>query len=571
VRAIGVANEINPNPFTPPKKKISVFWWIGAVLALLMALFFVQLFGPSPRIVVSKSTTYVTEPLLSSGLPDYEAYFRQKLREGVTAENNAAVLLSQALWSPEFKDDEYELVVTELGLDGMPSSETAMQSMYNTPVRERVLAWLKPQYAGPDGSGVTPDPEAVIDATLSHPWTAQQVPPMAERVATNAKPLDLMVEASRRPRYYWPSPLLLDDKQDMLATSALPVLGTMRDGARGLEVRAMNNIGENRLPEAWQDILTIYRLSGLMTQNGTLVDQLVAIAIRGMGDRAAMNLLNSPNMTKELARQIRSDLAALPAVSTTADSMNNIERLISLDEVVHIKTNGLNQVTTGDNSTSPVEIASIDWNIVLEKVNATFDDMVAAMQQSEAEKRAAALKDFELELNAEQDQAHRPGTWAAALFSRTARSDLTGKIVVGMLLPAMQAANQAEERTRATFAMTQLAAALAEYRAVHGKYPAKLDDITPDILAEVPTDVYHSKPYIYRRIDDGYLLYTVGGNGKDDGGSNERTRVFEGQEVDEMDIPATEAEGPPIPSGADDFSIRMPMPKFKLPKAAAGE
>jgi type II secretory pathway pseudopilin PulG len=558
-------------PILPAKKKISVFWWIGAVALLLLVLFFVQLFGPSPKIVVSKQTTYVTEPLLPSGLPNYEEFLRQKLREGVTFENNAAVLLAPALWTKDIKDEQAELIVAELGLKEMPSSQSAMQSMYGEAMNKRVLAWLKPQFTKSDGSGVTPEPEAVIDEARAHPWTSQQLPPIAEWVEANQKPLDMIVEASRRPRYYWPGAELLDDKQDMLVTSVLPNISTMRNGARGLELRALRSIDEGHLPEAWQDILALYRLSDLMTHYSTLVEQLVAMAIRSIANHAAQELLSSPGMTKDLAHQIRDDLAALRPVATTADSINRVERLMTLDAVVQIKTKGFNTISglTGEDTASPVDLASIDWNTVLEKINATYDDLFAAMQQPDSEQRARALKDFEQQLNAEQAEARSPGTWAAALISRSARSALVGKIVVGMLLPAMQAANTAEERTRATFALTTLAAALAEYRAEHGKYPVKLDDLTPSILATVPSDLYHAKPYIYRRIDDGYLLYTAGSNGNDDGGSNEILRVSEGREVDEMDLSEGDAEGPPIPKDADDFAIRMPMPQFKLPKPVA--
>jgi hypothetical protein len=50
-------------PFIPPRKKHSILWWIGGILVLLTMLFVVQLFGPSPPIVVSPQTTRITEPL----------------------------------------------------------------------------------------------------------------------------------------------------------------------------------------------------------------------------------------------------------------------------------------------------------------------------------------------------------------------------------------------------------------------------------------------------------------------------------------------------------------------------
>ena len=78
-------------------RKPRILWWIVAVILLLLALFAYQLLGPNPPIVVSKQTTYITAPLRPDGLPDYVQYLRDQLREGVTPENNAAVLMWQVM------------------------------------------------------------------------------------------------------------------------------------------------------------------------------------------------------------------------------------------------------------------------------------------------------------------------------------------------------------------------------------------------------------------------------------------------------------------------------------------
>src|SRR5262249_52975358 len=52
-----------------------------------------------------------------------------------------------------------------------------------------------------------------------------------------------------------------------------------------------------------------------------------------------------------------------------------------------------------------------------------------------------------------------------------------------------------------------------------GKYPARLDDLAPAYLKEVPLDFMDGKPLRYRTKEDGtFLLYSVGEDGKDDGG-----------------------------------------------------
>jgi hypothetical protein len=50
--------------------------------------------------------------------------------------------------------------------------------------------------------------------------------------------------------------------------------------------------------------------------------------------------------------------------------------------------------------------------------------------------------------------------------------------------------------------------------------PASLDELVPEFLQAVPTDFMAGRPLRYRRNADGtFLLYSVGENGKDDGGN----------------------------------------------------
>src|SRR5262245_10578327 len=111
----------NDDDFIPPRKKPSIFWWIGGAFVVLVLLFLFQLVGPSPRIAVSRQTTYATEPLGPDGLPNYEKYLLDLYRNGVTPDNNAAALIWPALWPGELDPSQYEPIAAELGLGGIPS------------------------------------------------------------------------------------------------------------------------------------------------------------------------------------------------------------------------------------------------------------------------------------------------------------------------------------------------------------------------------------------------------------------------------------------------------------------
>jgi hypothetical protein len=56
------------------------------------------------------------------------------------------------------------------------------------------------------------------------------------------------------------------------------------------------------------------------------------------------------------------------------------------------------------------------------------------------------------------------------------------------------------------------------YKSRTGKYPENLDELVPGILKEVPIDPFTGKPLVYRREGEGFIVYSLGSNEKDDGG-----------------------------------------------------
>lgn len=64
------------------------------------------------------------------------------------------------------------------------------------------------------------------------------------------------------------------------------------------------------------------------------------------------------------------------------------------------------------------------------------------------------------------------------------------------------------------------AIALKRFELRHGKWPGTLTELVPKFLPSVPIDPFDGKPLRYRPNPDGtYLLYSVGEDGKDDGGN----------------------------------------------------
>jgi hypothetical protein len=67
--------------------------------------------------------------------------------------------------------------------------------------------------------------------------------------------------------------------------------------------------------------------------------------------------------------------------------------------------------------------------------------------------------------------------------------------------------------------MAIVACALELYYLAQGDYPESLAELAPEYLKTIPPDVVNGQPLHYRRTQDGrYMLYSVGWDGKDDGG-----------------------------------------------------
>ncbi|MCS7187150.1 MAG: hypothetical protein RMK89_09390 [Armatimonadota bacterium] len=61
--------------------------------------------------------------------------------------------------------------------------------------------------------------------------------------------------------------------------------------------------------------------------------------------------------------------------------------------------------------------------------------------------------------------------------------------------------------------------ALRLYHHENGRYPESLRELVPKYLPSVPVDPFSNKPIQHRRTQKGFFVWSIGWDGKDDGGS----------------------------------------------------
>jgi hypothetical protein len=119
-----------------------------------------------------------------------------------------------------------------------------------------------------------------------------------------------------------------------------------------------------------------------------------------------------------------------------------------------------------------------------------------------------------------QNLAERPyyetaKDWEA--FDLSLRTHIPG-VFAKRIIPGADRCAIAAAKADAAHQLSRLAIAMTGYRVKYGRYPAKLDDLVPEFLANIPGDPFDGQPLRMKRADKEVLLYSVGRDLKDDGG-----------------------------------------------------
>jgi hypothetical protein len=92
-------------------------------------------------------------------------------------------------------------------------------------------------------------------------------------------------------------------------------------------------------------------------------------------------------------------------------------------------------------------------------------------------------------------------------------------IISAMILPAISRNFAREADTIARLRAAQTALAIERFRREHGQtLPVSLEELVPVYCKSAPTDPYDGHPLRFKTLDSGYVIYSIGNDGRDDGG-----------------------------------------------------
>ena len=537
-----------------------------AVAAPAIGLLTYGLYGPESPIVVSPETTLLTEPLAADGLPDYARHSLALAGRGTPPAANAAVPLLEAFWPMDLDEDDLAAVCSALDIERPGQPLVGFEGdnfFFDDEIRAGIESVLEAAGTGPLQAESVSD---VIDTAAVYPWRSADLPSLAAWLTRNNDGLELVVAASTRPRLFLPAPALVAGERGRLLFDTPPPLQPIRSGSRGLILRSMQRLGDGRFADAWSDILAVHRLARLAPKAdaGSLIGHLMATALSATACPATLRLLDAPGLPADFRAAVCRDLESLPPLPEPRHGIVT-ERLGMLDFMIHVcqmpreeRAEVLSVLECKDPAVERTFATSLDCNAVLATTVADYARLDAALAHPSWAERQQALDRLGREVTAAvapPTGGFREGLHAfAMLSSRRGRSERIPRVFSSNWVPAVRAGDAAITRGQAGFELTRIAAALAAWRAgdAAGGYPERLDQLVPRYVDRLPLDPFTDQPFRYERRADGYLLVSVGQDGRDDGGTDLVQPIVGGEWVSDWT--------PPEQATGTDIVVRLPMP-----------
>lgn len=460
-------------------------------------------------IPIALDTTFFLGPIDADGYVDFAAALDAHVRGRTTPADNALVGLWQGYGnfdSTSLPSPEYFAALGIAPHDsdlGAPIPEFEFVKAYDFAMHDELWRGFS-------------DAEQRI-------WTAREFPVVFDWLQRNEVSLDRIVSASRKPRFYRPIIRRAGDDEFILALMAHE-MSTFRAVSRDLSKRIHYRLGARRFADAWQDLLALRRLARLIASSPVLLDVLVAYSLDADAHRGTSTFIEAADFSPAELRQCLRDLKELPPLSSQADAIDFGERAYMLDT---LQQTSLGNYAALDALEGPLtdadrrHIARNDFVQVMRAANRHFDRIAAALRLPEPAARMAELRRVDVDCKRLGEKfAKRPAADGRRI-DRLRDGELSDYLLSDsdILTPLFYRSHDEREQQ---FALAKLGIALAAFRGEHGRLPQSLDELRPAYFTTLPGDNFSGGAVRYRPNDDGFLLYSVGLNARDDRGENNR-------------------------------------------------
>ena len=377
---------------------------------------------------------------------------------------------------------------------------------------------------------------------------------LIEKWITNNEEIYNIVIAGTKKPYYWSNYGEGEDIEDMMGI-LMPHLAGFRKLFFALRCRALLRVEQGKYKDAFDDLLACYRFGQHLRGDKTLVEQLVGIAIEAKAVKTIWDILSQYQIDSSTLAKLQQDFEQMIAGEDFVVSLK-AEKLLAYDVIQRTFTGGLGgghiipkrvwqlypeveiigSASARDFRPSPGKTQKLDWfskfilNIRYEIceiggfIYETFRLCKKAgyilflhPDKQQTLQATDGLYDYWEKLKGKTPAQIRA---EAIDVEKETMGIVKGNILLEESAPAVSRVSAHGYATKGSVEAVLTIVAILRYKMEQGSYPDSLEELkTAGYLKELPTDPYNDKPLVYKKTDDNFMLYGVGENFKDDGGT----------------------------------------------------
>lgn len=351
-------------------------------------------------------------------------------------------------------------------------------------------------------------------------------------------------DAAQRPRSAFP--IHFDEGFEAL----LPHLAAIKSTSLIFQLRAAARMEAGDIPGAFADVRMVFRLADSLSEDPLLISQLVRIAIENVALKSMWFGLADHRWSDAQLVLFQSLLASRqvgPALvhsleGERAGGLEFVERFVPsyYSRLYAFSASGaFEQFQDGADPSMP---GLFDSGITPLFIPAGWLRMNQLSMLEGYQALILAVRSSVSPTNQNRD----PSQVSSVVDGIVQNSRINPfSVLTRMLLPALEKSTTKANVCQTCIGLGITACALERYHLVHGEFPPSLDALGPHFTSTIPVDWMNGQPLHYQRTDDGWFkLWSVGSNGKDEGGIFREAGTAKDPVGPEIDIPWPR----PIPS-----------------------
>ncbi len=330
---------------------------------------------------------------------------------------------------------------------------------------------------------------------LFEPWSEEARSLAADYVSSNSTAYAALHQSLKLPASRYPGTFSFN----ML----LPHLSPVKGAAQKLALAAQLAAEQGKPDEATAAIEDVFHVGRTLEPEPLFISALVRNAGVAIGASSAERVINRVELTDEQVARIQSVIASALATNSLVRGLVG-EMAFLLDGVflasMSPPSGAIVQPSPGEKFGYAIYTAS---GLKGADESAYVDAMIRLQE--------AASEDFPRRLTTVSNIVYEVsgGTngWPFV------------KMITRMTIPSVARGIEREARMIAALLCAQAALAVERFRMAHGgTLPASLAELVPQYLAAVPSDPYDGKPLRFKPLVKGFVVYSLGEDGDDDGG-----------------------------------------------------